>query len=157
MVTLDDCATFVGCGGSALCGAYFGYQYFGWPGTIGGLVLGPVAYVVAVMVPLGTYELLRREWPPVCADGKCKGGFWHKPGTYELVVVFDIADHRAHVLHRCRCGHPYEHVGRCFMERLPDGTLRPYMIYRPYRGWFPDTEPGPAPEAPQARDHLDHT
>jgi prepilin-type N-terminal cleavage/methylation domain-containing protein len=41
-------------------------------------------------------------------------------------------------LPRCHSGRDYVRDGRRFMERLPDGTLSPYMVHRPLRGWSPD-------------------
>jgi hypothetical protein len=97
-----------------------------------------VAYEVLLLGLLGARDLLRREWPPLCHSGRCQGSFRHKPGDYEVVVVQDVADRRFHVLHRCRCGHYYEQIGQRFMERRPDGSTHPYMVLKPYRGWFPD-------------------
>ncbi|MCE5238856.1 hypothetical protein LLH23_10235 [bacterium] len=147
-VGLSDCLTLMGLGLSALAAALLGGQRFGWPGAAAGLILGPVAYAVVVVVLLGAQDLLERKWPPPCHEGRCRGSFWHGPGTYEIVVVQDVADRAFHILHRCRCGHAYEEVGRRFMERLPNGTLRPYMIYRPYRGWFPDPGQVPTDDGP---------
>jgi hypothetical protein len=138
MVRLDDMLHCLGVVGAALIGAHFGRQLFGWPGAVGGLVLGPIAYVLLVTALLSVQDLLEREWPPVCHEGRCRGSFRRKPGDYEIVVVQDIADRQHHSLHRCRCGHYYEQLGKRFLERLPDGTLKPYMVHRPFRGWFPD-------------------
>jgi hypothetical protein len=140
MIGIRELLTCAGCLGAAVIGAHFGSLYYGWPGGVGGFLLGPLAYLAVVLVLLGIDDLLRREWPPSCADGVCRGGFWHKPGNYELVTIHDIPDREFHIIHRCKCGHDYERVGRRFRARLPDGTLHPYMIYRPYRGWFPDPE-----------------
>lgn len=124
---------------------HFGSLYYGWPGGIGGFIFGPVAYIAVVLVLLGIRDLLRRDWPPPCADGKCRGGFWHN----EIIVLQDIADRKFHIVHRCRCWHYYEEIRRRFMERLPDGTLRPCMVYRPYQGWFPDPEAANSTEGQQ--------
>jgi len=40
----------------------------------------------------------------------------------------------------CRCGGRYRKTGRRFMEEIPDGSLRPYMIWRAFRGWFPESQ-----------------
>jgi len=41
---------------------------------------------------------------------------------------------------RCKCGRDYvtRDAERRLMERLPDGTLKPYMVRRNYRGWVAD-------------------
>ena len=35
----------------------------------------------------------------------------------------------------CRCGGTYKKVGRRFVEVGPDGTHRPYLVWRPIEGW----------------------
>ena len=121
-------------------------------GTGHGWVVGAVSFLVfwlllvvliAVLFPLAMLvEYARRGGPryPSCHNGTCTGRRWPSlnyadRGDYTLTVVDGEA-----VL-RCRCGREYvERPPGRFMERLPDGTLRPYMVHRNYRGWFPDGE-----------------
>jgi len=80
-------------------------------------------------------------WVPSCHTGRSKARRWpslrdRDQGDYERVWVGDDS-----VL-RCRCGRDYvtREAGRRFLERLPDGTLKPYMVHKPRRGWFPDSD-----------------
>src|SRR3989454_6236744 len=34
----------------------------------------------------------------------------------------------------------FRKTGRRFMEEIPDASLRPYMIWRAFRGWFPESQ-----------------
>ncbi len=57
-------------------------------------------------------------------------------GEYEGLWLSN--DDRAY---RCpTCGREYQKVGRRFMRRLPDGTLDPYMVWKLFRGYVPDTD-----------------
>ena len=82
---------------------------------------------------VGAYVYLEKgkgRWQPPCHTGSCKGGRrLGEEGDYEAV-------------HRCQCGRDYvmRDGGKRFLERLPDGTFRPYMVHRSLRGWFPDSE-----------------
>jgi len=61
----------------------------------------------------------------------------------------DLGDHKyamvdgGSVLRR-KCGrdHVDDPPERRFMERLPDGTRKPYMVHRPFRGWSSDEDRG---------------
>jgi hypothetical protein len=107
-----------------------------------GWVAGVVGFALAIAGALGGWYAIERWYAagpflPACHTGKCQGTreAWGL-GDYQLVQVGD------YVVHRCRCGHEYMmRRGRRFMERVPDGTLKPYMVHRPFRGWFPDRGP----------------
>lgn len=127
----------------SLLGAIRMGQTHGWGGFLLGLVL-PVCFVVAACLllvgSLYVHEFLRRAGPrfPPCHNGTCTGRRWlslteKDRGDYRWTMVDDTS-----VL-RCGCGRDYvsEGDGR-LMERLPDGTLKPYMVHRPFRGWSPD-------------------
>jgi hypothetical protein len=105
--------------------------------------LGLVALCALLFLSVMLHEWLRRGGPlyPPCHNGTCKGRRWlsltYKDwGDYQRVV----ADGES-VL-RCKCGRDYvcDLPGRRFLERLPDGTRKPYMVHRPFRGWFPDSK-----------------
>ncbi len=125
-------------------------QTHGWlgaiMGAIGGFLFTALALLGCFFLLFGlalTGEFIKRGGPryPPCHTGKCKSRRWpslddRDMGDYEQVGVGDDR-----VL-RCKCGREY--VGgdgeRRFMERLPDGTLKPYMVHTDYRGWVPDAD-----------------
>jgi hypothetical protein len=93
--------------------------------------LGFVGGVVAtLLVLLGVAVADTYLWsgspphPPTCRSGKCK---WEE---FEIRTLGD--DDAGHF---CRCGDRYDKRGRRWVEILPDGTIGPFMIWRPLRGW----------------------
>jgi hypothetical protein len=96
--------------------------WIGFPlGFVGGigLSLGTVAGVLA---------LILRIWPerPVCANGVCQAR------DYDLRRVGD------ELYWVCRCGLRYRNEGRHFYQVREDGSLAPFRVQKPFRGWFPD-------------------
>lgn len=122
-----------------LVGAWLGGQRYGWLGGALGFLAGFVATslgLTAVIITAETLWLGGQAYPP-CHSGLCRAPSpWQlsSSGGYDTVQVGD-----EWVL-RCSCGRDYVRVGRRFMERLPDGTLKPYMVHRPFLGWRKDTE-----------------
>jgi hypothetical protein len=121
-------------------------QQRGWLAGVAAFALFCLAFVGCLFIVFGLLlvgEFIKRGGPryPPCHSGKCKGRRWPSlhdkdMGDYERVWVGDDS-----VL-RCKCGKDYvtRDAERRFMERLPDGTLKPYMVHRDYRGWVPDTD-----------------
>ncbi|MGD2175544.1 MAG: hypothetical protein PVJ27_09080 [Candidatus Brocadiaceae bacterium] len=119
-----------------LVGSYVGGLHFRWIGVLVGFPLGFLAAAVGLLLLVAIPESLWLAGPmyPPCHNGSCKGRRWPADiGDYDTVVVGE------ELVLRCRCGRDYDREGRRFMERLPDGTLKPYMVHRPFRGWFEDT------------------
>ncbi|MGD8239153.1 MAG: hypothetical protein PVH68_11410 [Armatimonadota bacterium] len=123
-------------------------QRLGWIGYLLGFPVGLLGPVVTLFGAGWAFEYLRRAGPrlPPCHTGKCRGR--RRPslhnrdrGDYERVTVGDDS-----VL-RCKCGRDYvtREAERRFLERLPDGTLKPYMVHKNFRGWFPDAGAGEQP------------
>lgn len=120
-------------------------QERGWLAGVAAFALFCLALVGCLFLLFGLLlvgEFIKRGGPryPPCHNGTCTGRRWpslHQKdrGDYERVWVGDDS-----VL-RCQCGRDYvtRDAERRFMERLPDGTLKPYMVHRPFRGWSPDT------------------
>jgi hypothetical protein len=81
---------------------------------------------------------------PICGNGKCKSGLLSDFGDYEP------AEYKGKLggYFKCRCGTLYHRdrkKGRV-AEVLPDGTEKPYMIWKPFRGWRPDVADTALPE-----------
>ena len=118
---------YVACGTAA---ALWATPRFGW-------LVGIGAFVVVVPAVHGVFHLFsfleRMCWYgipsfPTCRTSKCHDvDYKYQPtgdGQYGLF---------------CKCCSRYKKQGRRFFEVLPDGSLRPYMIWRSFRGWFPDS------------------
>lgn len=121
---------------------FYGGQWFGWAGFLLGIPVGligtfGVLYGVA-FVAACTEALLWSGMPmlPPCGTGKCKSG-----------LLMDFADFEPEQVggqwgyFRCRCGMLYfrERKKMRVLEVLPDGTQKRYMVWKPFRGWRPDS------------------
>jgi hypothetical protein len=102
---------------------------YGWRRGVGGFLF---VYIVLPLVPIALGLLASAiYWGmpsyPACRTGKCRSSNYQRrtldKGGYALF---------------CGCGTPYRKRGRRFYEVQPDGSLRPYMVWRAFRGWFPD-------------------
>jgi len=104
------------------------HRYGGWYGAVKGLIAVQVVLLL-VGVPFGLLASLiytGMSYPP-CRTGKCRSSDYRLRGMEnEPYALF------------CGCGMPYRHRGRRFYEVQPDGSLRPYMVWRAFKGWFPD-------------------
>jgi hypothetical protein len=141
-MTLFELLAFISWVGCGVAAAMFGHHLFGWAGAIGGFVLGAAGALFALLwiFKAGSYleDMLYRGRPrrPICKNGICQFGDYK--GTWD-----HAAPNRRHRFQfRCQCGIRYEHMGRRFMEVLPDESLKPYMVWKPFCGWFPDDEEG---------------
>jgi hypothetical protein len=64
---------------------------------------------------------------PKCREGTCRGTYAYKLAKFgeEYLLV-------------CRHGGRYKRRGRKFVTVNEDGTETSYLVWRPFRGWFPD-------------------
>jgi len=122
--------------------ASYGGRLFGWAGFLLGIPVGlVVAFAVFYAVALVAASLEALLWEgmpmlPPCENSKCKSGLLTDFGDYEP------AEYGGNWggYFRCRCGKLY------FRERkkgrvakvLADGTRKPYMVWKPFRGWGAD-------------------
>jgi hypothetical protein len=113
--------------------AVWAYHRQGWLGGIGGFVIGFFGtwaglYVFGWILSF-IFAVLYSGWPPrpACRTGKCHSR------DYKLEILS-----RGQAGFRCQCGVLYRKSGRRFLEALPDGSFRPYMIWKTFRGWFPE-------------------
>jgi hypothetical protein len=140
MVGMDCVLLVLVLGACGLAVAWFGAERFGWLGCLLGFALGAAggfAILYGVLQACAHLWKGRGGWFPPCHTGRCrKGAPLEKGGDYESTMV------DGELVYRCKCGRDYVMLdgGSRFLERLPDGTLRPYMIHKPFRGWFPDRE-----------------
>ena len=131
---------FLGCAVLCLCGLTVGSlaaERFGWLGALLGFIVGvlSVFYITYGVLSAWVRLVQAGPWMPQCHTGKCKGGYeMGDDSDFESLVV------DGEVIYHCRCGYDYVLLdgGRRFLERLPDGTLKPYMRHRAFRGWYPD-------------------
>lgn len=127
--------------------AIYAGEWFGPLGAVLGLPLGlaasfPALYGLALLWAV-VEALLWGGMPylPTCGNGRCRSGPLTDFGDYEPEEVGGNWGY-----FRCRCGRLYwrkRDEGRV-LEVLPDGTVIPYMIWKPLRGWRPDTTETPS-------------
>jgi len=120
--------------------ALYAAKRFGWLGGLLGFFVGSfgcwavllLAAFVAV-IAFGLFNGLPEF--PVCGNGRCKFRIFMGTDDYHYEKIDDD------VGVRCRCGLVYVRAKgtKQVLERLPDGTLRPYMVWKPLRGWYPDS------------------
>jgi hypothetical protein len=114
---------------------------YGFIGYIIGFPAGAAVMlgILSVAAVTGTYiqGLLRHGVPafPVCRNGCCRGGRLSDPGDYKTVWNDDWTVQGF----RCRCGVTYQKVGRRFVELAPDGSIKSYLTWSPFKGWCPDS------------------
>jgi hypothetical protein len=107
-------------------------------GGVHGWLLGGFLGLIAFFLAVAVLALLGDLWGgmprlPKCRNGCCRGpGMFRGEGDYEFEVIGE--EYR----HVCRCGHRYRRRGRRFVEVNEDGTEAPYLVWRPFRGWFPE-------------------
>jgi hypothetical protein len=108
---------------------------FGW--LLGG-VLGVLAFFLFLLVLTALMDFGFGGVPrlPKCQNGSCCGpGFLFGDGDYEISKLGEK------YVRVCRCGGRYMRLGKRFVIVNEDGTKTPYLIWRPFRGWFPDKGP----------------
>jgi hypothetical protein len=144
-VALGDLAMLALMLAAAIVTASIAAERFGRPGGVAGFVLGPfllIGFLFAICIPLDFIEGwlftgLPRQ--PVCRNGTCRSG------AYEFRIFAE--GERSAMDWVCRCGVRYRKERQRFFEVLPDGSLAAYRIWRPLRGWCPDSEQDPGYDA----------
>lgn len=133
--------------GGMLVAGYAGDR-FGWLGFILGGLVGAALSLTTVWLLTFIWAVAEGlhfdgiPYLPTCGNGNCKSGLLTDFGDYEWERNDEL---RAYF--RCKCGKLYwrkREEGRV-LEVLPDGTMKPYMVWRSFRGWYPD-ETGKAEE-----------
>jgi hypothetical protein len=140
-VNLHDCLMMLVVLLAGLFVASYGAKHFGWAGFLLGIPVGLIVafgVLYAVAFVAACLEALLWEGMPMlppCGNGKCKSGLLTDFGDFEPEEVDGEFGY-----FRCRCGKLYfrdRKKGRV-AEVLADGTHKPYMVWKPFRGWRPD-------------------
>ena len=114
--------------------AVWGHARYGWPGSAGGFVVGFFGTWVGLFVFGSVLDfiigIVYSGWPrrPACGTGKCHSR------DYKLEKMSD-----GQFGYRCQCGMHYQKRGRRFLEVQADGSVRPYLIWKAFRGWFAES------------------
>ncbi len=145
---------------SLIVGLRYGIRWGGSLGTLGaavggviGVVAGVAFTVVAMLLAawvswrVVAFTCWWRPYPPPCERGTCI-----RPDQQRLEhLPEEIGETRPDLSccgYRCQCGNLYAPLGSTRWVRvLPDGTLEPYLVHRPFGRWRPD----PAKELPPYR------
>lgn len=104
-----------------------GYRLAGFLGGAIGLLVIPAGAGIVAM-----FQCLVKDGIPMhpyCQNGRCRGS-----SNYEIKRF----DNDFFLV--CKCGGRYKKFGRRFMQITEQGEKIPYLIWRPFRGWFPDKE-----------------
>jgi len=116
-------------------------------GRFGGLIGGGLGFLSFFFVLFAFGALIDQfngvPRLPKCRNGCCRGpGMWF--GDYGDYGSQKLGEGYVNV---CRCGDRYKRRDRQFVIVSENGTETPYLIWRPFRGWFPDKPPiTPQPE-----------
>lgn len=99
---------------------------FGW---VIGIFVGILAFFTTVFLWCSFMAFAIDGIPklPKCRDGCCRAG------DYKLR---QFGEEFGWV---CKLGKRYKRRGRRFLVVNEDGSETPYLIWRPFRGWFPDS------------------
>jgi hypothetical protein len=109
-----------------------------------GAGLGLAYYLLTMLLIFTVLALGLRYRPsfPRCRSGRCtdleyRYLYLDSPATGDDAR---LQESTGGLLARCGCGTKYliSRRERRLWEVLPDGTLRPYMRYRPFGRWHPD-------------------
>ena len=111
----------------------------GWYGKILGGLAGFLVFFLGGFAWAALMQLWTGRGLPKCHNGCCHGPRMFGDGDYDIGRVGD------EYVWVCRCGGRYRRRGRRFVIVNDDGTETPYLVWRPFRGWFPDLPEGSEP------------
>jgi hypothetical protein len=117
-------------------------------GGVLGLIVGGAASVLFMLCVTMVRDLLDRVWrrwrpsPPPCENGTCVHPS-HFRSTEIPDEIMDAVAGFAKYGQRCRCGNLYASgishgLQNRWVRVLQDGTIRAYLIHRPFGRWQPD-------------------
>jgi hypothetical protein len=132
-MTLVELFFFVMYAGLAAVAAMWAAHRYGWLAGIGGFLAGFFGLWVGLAALARFSDFLiaiiysGRPPRPACRTGKC----------HSLDYKFESLSNGQYD-YRCQCGLHYRKCGRRFLEVQDDGSVRPYRIWKAFRGWFPE-------------------
>jgi len=105
-----------------------------WHGSLIGGFVGSVAWVAGLFL----LAWMGGQWSgsgyvPQCRNGCCRS---YHPDKDDRDFRLKVIERECYWL--CKCGDRYQRRGKRFVLINEDGTETPYMIWRAFRGWFPD-------------------
>lgn len=126
--TLIECFGFIIAIVAVFVGVAVGYRYFGTFGAVVGGAIGIAAFIGFGFALAFLWDLWVKGYPPIpeCKKGCCSSG------SYGVERVGD------EFCYRCQTGDRYTRIGKRFVFIDSSGVKHPYLIWRPFRGWFPD-------------------
>lgn len=108
-----------------------GVHLFGW-------LRGVAAGVLVFFVTGSTLALVRDGFEGVPRLPKCLNGCCRGPGLLLGHGDYTIEKIGGEYNRVCQCGIRHKRSGRRFVVVSEDDTEIPYLVWRPFRGWFPD-------------------
>ena len=105
---------------------------FKFAGLLGGL-LGFLFSFFGLMSYAALMHFIFGSGLPKCQDESCRG-----PGNFRGDGDYAIRKFGEEYNYVCKHGVRYMRRGKRFVIVNDDGTETPYLIWRPFRGWFPD-------------------
>jgi hypothetical protein len=130
-MTLIELFFFALYAGLAAIVAMWGAHRYGWLGGVGGFLVGFFGLWAGLSFLADASNFFigiiysGRPPRPACRSGKCHS----RDYMFESLGSGQYG-------YRCQCDLHYRKRGRRFYEVQPDGSVRPYMVWRPFRGWF---------------------
>jgi len=116
-------------------------QRYGWLGGVIGFLVGFFGiwaglYAIGWIAQFCVRVIYSGRPPrPACRTGKCHSRDYKHVRFNSGQSGGKSGDRYAY---RCQCGLHYRKRGRRFLEVQTDGSVRPYMIWKAFRGWFPE-------------------
>jgi hypothetical protein len=132
-MTLIELFFFALYAGVAAFVARWGAHRYGWLGGVGGFLVGFLGLWVGLSFLADVSNFFigiiysGRPPRPACGTGKCHS----RDYKFENLGNGQYG-------YRCQCGLHYRKRGRRFLELQIDGSVRPYRIWKAFRGWFPE-------------------
>jgi hypothetical protein len=117
----------------AAIAAVWAANRYGWLGGVIGFLVGFFGLWVGLSFLADFSNFLigiiysGRPPRPACRTGKC----------HSLGYKFERLSNGQYG-YSCQCGLHYRKRGRRFLEVQTDGSVRPHMIWKAFRGWFPE-------------------